>query len=92
MKSKEQVVGQRGVVALDGRGTSVSIIYALLMVAAATTPAFAQRDRIERARIPARASRTACSADVEFAYQEHSGGHDYLPALALPFLSTHLGE
>lgn len=27
---------------------------------------------------------------VEFEYLEHSGGHVYLPELALPFLSTHL--
>jgi hypothetical protein len=30
------------------------------------------------------------AAGVEFAYQEHSGAHDYRPDLALPFLSTHL--
>ena len=30
------------------------------------------------------------AAGVAFTYQAHSGGHDYLPALALPFLSAHL--
>ena len=30
------------------------------------------------------------AAGVAFTYQEHSGGHDYMPALALPFLSAHL--
>lgn len=29
-------------------------------------------------------------ANLEFEYQEHSGGHVYLPELALPFLSAHL--
>jgi len=30
------------------------------------------------------------TAGIEFSYEEHPGGHQYLPALALPFLSTHL--
>jgi hypothetical protein len=29
-------------------------------------------------------------AGLEFEYQEHSGGHEYRPELALPFLSAHL--
>src|SRR5258708_961856 len=51
MKSKEQVVGHRDVLALDGRRTPVSIIYALLMLAAVMSPAFAQRGRIERGQV-----------------------------------------
>jgi predicted peptidase len=30
-------------------------------------------------------------AGVNFAYEEHSGGHMYVPELSLPFLSTNLG-
>ena len=29
-------------------------------------------------------------AGIQFDYQEHTGGHDYVPTLALPFLSTNL--
>lgn len=30
------------------------------------------------------------AAKLEFEYQEHPGGHDFLPGLALPFFSAHL--
>ncbi len=35
-------------------------------------------------------SNALTTAGIEIEYQEHAGGHDYVPGLALPFLSTNL--